>query len=485
MKLKALTKNKGCGLVSSNMKQRLAYSFGAFGHMVNYATLSVYFMVFVTSSMFEGVEPKTAAKLIGIITSLIVGVRLVEIFFDPIIGGIIDNTRTKYGKFKPWIVIGGCMSGLLLMLVFTNFFGLTKSNPTLFLIVFSIVFILLDCFYSFKDISFWSMPPALSSDSEEREKIYTFANVGVSIGGAGINVVLVPIVTFFTLLATGKNEQGASGWFAFAVIAGGITIITSIVTAMFTTEKDSIIRKESGKHSFKAIFKSIFTNDQLMWMLAAYILSSMAGTTTNAVLFYLFKYVLDAPQEFWIVGIISMIMGFAITPLFPILSKKITRRYVYIIGTLMMITSYAILALAGNNLIISIIGLVMYFMPQSLISLTVIMTITDSVEYAQLKNGERNEAVTLSVRPLIDKLAGALSNGIVGFIAVTAGMTGSATARTVTANGVHLFKMYAFYIPAGLLVLALIVFVSKIKLTEKKHAEIVKALEIKLSAEAE
>ncbi|MDC9248767.1 MFS transporter, partial [Clostridioides difficile] len=55
------------------------------------------------------------------------------------------------------------------------------------------------------------------------------------------------------------------------------------------------------------------------------------------------------------------------------------------------------------------------------------MTITDSVEYGQLKIGVRNEAVILAIRPLLDKFSGALSNGLVGFIAVTAGMTGAAT----------------------------------------------------------
>ncbi|WP_309320011.1 MFS transporter, partial [Bacillus cereus] len=63
------------------------------------------------------------------------------------------------------------------------------------------------------------------------------------------------------------------------------------------------------------------------------------------------------------------------------------------------------------------------------------ITITDAVEYGQWKNGTRNEAVTLSIRPLLDKIAGALSNGIVGFVAVAAGMTGNATAAGMYCTG--------------------------------------------------
>ena len=157
--------------MKSKMIQRMSYALGAFGHDTFYVTLSTYFMVFVTSQMFAG----TDKAMIATVTSLVVGIRLVEIIFDPLIGGVIDNTRTKYGKFKPWLVIGGIVSSVLLVAIFTNFFGLATHNTTLFIILFAIVVILLDSFYSFKDIAFWSMIPALSTETKEREKFATFA----------------------------------------------------------------------------------------------------------------------------------------------------------------------------------------------------------------------------------------------------------------------------------------------------------------------
>lgn len=87
--------------MTGNLKQRVSYALGAFGHDIFYATLSTYFMVFVTSAMFTGADKATTAKMIGIVTSLVVVIRLVEIIFDPIIGGVIDNTKTRFGKFKP------------------------------------------------------------------------------------------------------------------------------------------------------------------------------------------------------------------------------------------------------------------------------------------------------------------------------------------------------------------------------------------------
>ncbi len=471
--------------MNEKMKQRVSYALGAFGHDTFYVTLSTYFMIFVTSSLFAGADKATTAKMIGVVTSLVVGIRLVEIFFDPIIGGIIDNTRSKYGKFKPWLVIGGIISSVLLIFLFSNFFGLSTANPTVFIFVFAIVFILLDSFYSFKDIAFWSMIPALSTETKERETLATFARFGSSLGANGTTLIVVPIVTLFTYLVTGSHTQGASGWFWFGVIAAVISGGTAILTAFGTKENDSVIRQQTEKSGIKEVFKAIGQNDQLMWLSLAYVAYAIANVATTAVLFYFFKYVLDQQAIYWVVGLVAAILGLIAVPLFPVLTRLISRRYVYLGGLALMILSYVLFTISGTNLVLVIIGLVLFYFPQQLIFLSALMTITDSVEYGQWKNGIRNEAVTLSIRPLLDKIAGALSNGIVGFIAVASGMTGKATASDITMQGIATFKAYAFYAPAALMIFSAAIFAWKITLTEKKHAKIVAELETKLGVEEE
>ena len=457
--------------MKNKMIQRVSYALGAFGHDTFYITLSTYFMVFVTSEMFAGTDKATTARMIATVTSLVVGIRLIEIVFDPLIGGIIDNTRTKYGKFKPWLVIGGLVSSFLLIFLFTNFFGLATHNTTLFIILFTIVF--------------WSMIPALSTETKEREKFATFARFGSSLGANGTTLVVVPIVTFFTYLVTAHHVEGASGWFWFGVITAVISGGTAIITALGTKEVDTAIRQQNEKASIKDVFKAIAQNDQLMWLALSYIAYAIANVATTAVLFYFFKYVLGQPTQFWIVGLVAALLGLVAVPLFPALTRLISRRYVYIGGIAMMISSYFFFSIAGTSLPIVIVGLVLFYFPQQLIFLSALMTITDSVEYGQWKNGIRNEAVTLSIRPLLDKIAGALSNGIVGFVAIAAGMTGNASAADITNHGIMTFKAYAFYVPAALMFFSAIIFAWKITLTEKKHAQIVKELENKLASHEE
>ncbi|MDR1567092.1 MAG: glycoside-pentoside-hexuronide (GPH):cation symporter [Streptococcaceae bacterium] len=462
--------------MNGSKKQRLSYGLGAFGHDIFYATLSTYFMIFVTSTLFNGTDKATAAKMIGIVTSLVVGIRLVEIFFDPIIGGIIDNTVTKHGKFKPWLVVGGGVSSVLLVAIFTNFFGLATHNSTLYIVLFAIVFILLDSFYSFKDIAFWSMIPALSSSAKERKNIATSARLGSALGANGTTLAVVPIVTFFTWLMTGRHAQGASGWFFFALIAAILSGGTALITAWGTKEVDSKLRRQS-KTSIKDVFKAILKNDQLMWTMLAYIAYAVANVATTAVLFYYFKFIIGNTAAFSLVGVISAILGIIAVPMFPTLTKIFSRKIVYVAGIVSMLLSYLLFSHAGGNLGVTVVGLILFYFPQQLIFLSALMTITDCVEYGQLKTGVRNEAITLSVRPLLDKMAGALSNGIVGFIAVACGMTGNATVHDITKQGQHTFILYAFYIPAVLMIISSIIYAKKVHLSEDEHDEIVAVLE--------
>ena len=474
--------NGNNGSKGGNLLSRVAYSFGNVGQSAFYNALSTYFIVYVTSSLFSGVDKSVATKLIGIITGLVVVIRIAEIFIDPLLGNIIDNTNTKWGRFKPWQLIGGTVSAILLVLVYTGLFGLVNVNTTLFIVLFVITFIVLDVFYSLRDISYWGMIPALSSDSHERSTYTALGSFGGSIGYNGLTIVVIPIVTYFSWVFTGKYVESQSGWTCFAIIVAILGILTVCSVAFGTKESTTTLRAKAEDNGGPLqAFKALAQNDQLLWVALSYLLYAIANVATTGVLMYLFKYILDNTAAYSIVGVIPVITGLVMAPLYPILNKRIPRRYLYLGGMVLMIVGYLLFAVGSSNLAMVIVGLVFFYLPQTFIQMTAILSLTDSIEYGQLKNGKRNEAVTLSVRPMLDKIGGAMSNGIVGIIAVAAGMTGNATAADMTASNIHIFKICAFYIPLVLIILSLIVFLFKVKITEKMHAEIVKELEVKLA----
>ena len=467
----------------SGLGQRIAYAFGNLGQAAFYNAMSTYFIVYVTSCLFSGVDKALAAKLIGVITSLVVIIRIAEIFVDPLLGNLVDNTNTKWGRFRPWQFFGGLVSSVLLVVVFSGMFGLVNVNSTLFIVVFVITFIVLDVFYSLRDISYWGMIPALSSDSHERSTYTALGSFTGSIGGNAITILVIPVVTYFSWVFTGENAEHQSGWTAFGIIVAVLGIMTAWTVAFGTRENQSALRANAEDNGGPLqAFKAVFQNDQLLWVALSYLLYAIANVTTTGVLLFLFKFVLDNQAAFSATGVIAMIAGLVMSPLYPILNRYIPRRYLYIGGMVSMIVAYVMLALFSSNIVLVFIALVLFYVPGTLIMMTVILSLTDSIEYGQLKNGKRNEAVTLSIRPMLDKIGGALSNGIVGFIALAAGMTGDATAADMTPTNIHVFKICAFYAPLILIVLSLVVFVSKVKITEKMHAQIVDELEAKLAS---
>lgn len=464
-------------------KQILSYAsfcLGNLGHSAFYGVMSTYFIIFITSGMFNGLNQSVADRLIGLITGLMVVIRIAELVIDPILGNIVDNTKTRWGKFKPWILIGTVVSAVLLLVLFTGIFGLAQKSWVLFAILFVLIYIGFDIFYSLSDVSYWGMVPALSEDSHARGIYTSLGAFSGTIGWNGLTIIVVPLVTAVTYAVTGKHEEGTPGWFAFAAVISVLAIICALIVCFGTKEKHNIIRNSAKqKTTLRQVFGAIFHNDQILWPSLAYLLYSLAYVITNGVLFYMYKFIIGKPNDFWVVGVIATIIGFCISPSFPILNKYIPRKWLFIAGQTCMVLAYLLFIFGRDNVVLMDLGLVLLNI--NFAQLVTVLTLTDAIEYGQLKNGQRNEAVVLAVRPMIDKFTGAVSNALVGYVAIAAGMTGLATAADMTSKDINTFNMMALYIPLALAVLSIIVFLTKVTLSEKKHAEVVEELKNQLA----
>lgn len=462
------------------MKSRLSYAAGAFGNDVFYATLSTYFIMFVTTHLFNTGDPKQNSHYVLLITNIISILRILEVFIDPLIGNMIDNTNTKYGKFKPWVVGGGIISSITLLLLFTDLGGLNKTNPFLYLVLFGIIYLVMDVFYSIKDIGFWSMIPALSLDSHEREKMATFARIGSTIGANIVGVAIMPIVLFFSMTnSSGSGDK--SGWFWFAFIVALIGVITSIAVGIGTREVESKLRDNNEKTSLKQVFKVLGKNDQLMWLSLGYWFYGLGINTLNALQLYYFTFILGDSGKYSILYGLNTVVGLVSVSLFPSLAGKFNRKRLFYGCIAVMLGGIGIFSIAGTSLPMILTAAELFFIPQPLVFLVILMIISDSVEYGQWKTGHRDESLTLSVRPLVDKLGGAMSNWLVSTIAVAAGMTTGASASTITTHQQFIFKLGMFAFPAATMLIGAFIIARKITLTEARHAKIVEELEHRFS----
>lgn len=286
----------------------------------------------------------------------------------------------------------------------------------------------------------------------------------------------MPIVLFFSLHRNGGAGDNR-GWFWFAFIVALLGVLTVLAVAFGTHEIESDLRKNTEKTGFKAVLKVLTKNDQLMAIALSYVLYTTGISILNSSELYYFTYIMGHAAQFSILGTINTVVGLLSVSLFPQLAGKLNRRNLFFACIAVMLCGIGLFSVAGTSLALVLLAAELFFIPQPLVFLVVLMIITDCVEYGQWKLGHRDEALTLSVRPLLDKFGGAISNLVIGAAAVAAGMTTGATADSITKAGIISFKLHVFALPFALIILSSLVFFFRVKLTEEKHAEIVEELE--------
>ena len=446
-------------------KNRFTFGLGTIGRDMVYSMVSMY-LIFYLSDILQLND-----TTILYATNIMLAARIFDALNDPIMGTIVDNTKSRFGKFKPWIVFGSLLSGLITILLFTDI-GLKGSK---FIAMFAVLYVAWGIAFTTNDISFWSMLPSLSTSQKEREKIGAFARICANIGLFFVVSAIVPITN-----ALG-NVLGSmrSAYMVFAMGIVAVLLIFQAVTVLGVKEIDTpVISKEKNEAtSLTGMFKAIFKNDQLCVTAISMSLFMIGYMTTTSFGLYFFKY---AYKDEGMYSIFALILGVAqLTALsvFPLFSKKFTRKQLYAGSIILVICGYIIFFFSPMNMIPIGIGGLCIFFGQAFIQLLMLMFLADTVEYGQWKLGKRNEGVTFSIQPFINKLGGAVASGIVGYIIVISGINSAITPDDVTEKGLLLMKLAMLILPLISILAGFIVYLTKFKIDSAFFGKILSDLE--------
>jgi melibiose permease/lactose/raffinose/galactose permease len=116
------------------------------------------------------------------------------------------------------------------------------------------------------------------------------------------------------------------------------------------------------------------------------------------------------------------------------------------------------------------------FIGQAFIQVMMLMFLTDSVEYGEWKFGKRNDSVTFSLQPFINKMGGAVASGVAGAIVIISGMSQAQSAADMTASGIVILKMAMMVFPLICILVGFLIYRSKYILDEKMYEKIVREL---------
>ncbi|MBQ9123474.1 MAG: MFS transporter [Lachnospiraceae bacterium] len=443
-------------------RNKFTFGLGTVGRDMVYTMISMYLMFYLTDVL------SLSADVLWWITGIIMFARIFDAFNDPFMGVIVDNTHSPFGRFKPWICIGGILSSIFTVLLFTDF-GL-QGAP--YIIVFAILYLFWGISYTMHDISYWSMLPTLSQDLHEREKIGSVARICANIGLFLVVALIVPITT-----ALG-NALGSlqKGYFSLAIILVCIMVLFLCFTVFGVKEPNLAVDKKQST-SIKEMVSIIFKNDQLLVTAIANALFMIGYSTTTSFGLYYFKYVYGNEDMYSIFAVILGVSQIVALSVFPAFAAKFPRKLLYSVATGLVLAGYVIFFFAPNTTMIYIgIAGVLLFVGQAFIQVLMLLFLTDSVEYGEWKLGKRNDSVTFSLQPFINKMGGAIASGVVGAIVIISGMQEAQSAADMTASGLLILKMAMMVFPLVCIVVGFLIYRAKYILDEAMFNKIVEEL---------
>ncbi|MDD3213331.1 MAG: glycoside-pentoside-hexuronide (GPH):cation symporter [Eubacteriales bacterium] len=450
--------------MEKNYDRRNHYCFGlgTIGRDMFYTMVSMYVMVYITEVL--NVPDSTLA----IMTALLLVLRTFDAFNDPFMGLIVDNTRSRFGKFKPWILVGALIGGASMVLMYLDM-GLTGAA---YAAVFAACYLVWDVFYGLNDIAYWSMMPALSTDQKQREKIGSFARICANIGLFTVVVGIIPATNALTA-ATGSAKQG---WFLFAVLIALLMLGFQLITLFGVKEHKGYFKQEE-KTTIRQLFGVLFKNDQLLWVAVAMSLFMIGYTTTTSFGVYFFKYAYKNENMYSMFALVLGISQLAALSIFTWFRKRFTRRKLYTGATALVVAGYLLFFFAPMSMAFIGVAGVLIFVGQAFIQMLMLMFLADSIEYGQWKLGKRNESITFSVQPFINKIGGAIANGVLGLTLILSGINAAPTPDDVTASGITTMKISMMILPLCAIVAGYIVYMKKFTIDEKRYAQILTDLQ--------
>ena len=463
-----------------SLKNKFTYGLGALGLDLSYGMFYSYLSKYLTDVLH------LSNKFLLLLTPI---ARIWDGINDPLMGTLVDNTRTRIGKYRPWILGGTLLNAIVLSLLFTNP-GFDLNGTGIYIYV-AILYVAWGMTNTMADIPYWSMLPSFTSDPGERNIIATIARAFSGLG-QGIVSILTPIILpllSITYGADGKKVLDARGFSIWAIILA-VGLVAFAWTSMATTKETHIVPPSAEKFSFRKMFQIAKNNDQLLIFMLFAMLSNAGWYMISGVGAYYFDVVIGdikAQSLFNTIGAVGSVLGLVVVPL---MTKFTTRRRTYQFSLLMAIVGFSLTMAFGSffgepmlmamnlSYLIASIGVASMFVSQTVF-------LADIVDYGHVKQGFRAESITFSMKGFLQKMAYTIQT-----IILFSGLEISKYDETLhAANAANVKSTISFMMlgaPIILFVISFLVFTFKFKLHGKFMEEITaKIQEIQAQSESD
>lgn len=428
----------------------LGFGVGAIGMDLSYGLFNSFLTNYLTDVLLIN---STFLLIVPVVARIWDGIN------DPMMGTIVDNTKSRLGKFRPWILCGAILNAIALTMLFTNpGFEVSSTSVNVKLYVYAaVMYVLWGMTNTMIDIPYWSMVPALTSDPQKRNVVSAIPRF---FSGFGQIVVSVFTVQMVAMLGKSNDSIGYSRW---AMIAGIVLIIGAVITVTTTKERGSLPPKEP--FTLSKAFQTVKSNDQLLIFMLTALLFNTGWYITNAMGIYYFDKVMGDKSYlsyFAAIGGVGQALGLF---LLPVLSKRFTRRRVIQGAMIMTIIGYAGMFISGPVIgsfipfavfaLIGCIGIGCIFVSQTVM-------LADIVDYGEYSLGYRSESIVFSMKGFLQKLAYTIQAIVIALGLKFSSYDATLAEQTVLTK--NTISAMMFVIPPIFVTLSLIIFTKKYKL---------------------
>lgn len=449
-------------------KEKVSYGLGAVGKDMVYMLSASYILYYYQDIM--GVS----AWAMGIILFI---ARVFDAFNDPVMGVLVAKTKTRWGKFRPWLLVGTVLNAIVLYLMFAAPPALHGGGLVAYA---AATYILWGVTYTMMDIPYWSMVPAFTESGKERENLSALARSCAGVGSALITIVTVMAVSFLgnALGGTSATEVERIGYKAFALIVAVLFVVFIGITCANIKEKSSVDMETA---SVKDMFKALLRNDQAVTMVVAIVLINTALYITSNLAIYFFKY--DFSPAVWQSNytLFNTFGGgfqiLAMMLLFPLFRKFMNTMQIFYVSFGMALLGYLVLLgitfTSTENVFFLLIPAFLIMSALGMLNVIVTVFLANAVDYGELKNGRRDESVIFSMQTFVVKLASGISALVASLVLTIFHISADETVEaTIGASSRMGLRMCMTLIPIAVLIVGLVVFWKNYILTDEKLEEI-------------
>lgn len=383
---------------------KLAYGMGDVGCNFSWMFVGNFLMIFYTDVF--GIS-------MGAVATLMLFSRFWDAINDPVIGGLSDKTHTRWGRYRPWLLVCAPLTAIVLVLTFWAHPDWSQTNKILYMTVTYCVLVL---GYTCVNIPYGTLCGAMTQNMDERAKINTSRSVSAMIAIGIINIITIPLIE---LLGNGNPQRG---YLLIAVLYGAIFAACHIFC--FAKTKEVVEIPVQQKISLRVQIKSVIRNKPYLLALLGQVLFGFVLYGRNADMLYYFTYVEGSAALFSVYAlaiIVPSVIGAACFPLvFKWTSNKGWAASVFALGTgVTMIALYFFSPTASPVPFYLFAALSQFFF--SGFNTAIYAIIPDCVEYGEWRTGVRNDGFQYAFISLGNKIGMALGTSM---LALALGMAG-------------------------------------------------------------